>query len=112
MSRYGQECSRPVEVSAQVGQDGGDDEGQERAGELLTLQVTYLAIFFVFRSPSPPSSNDGRSKFEYQLERTVLDIFREIKERKNEALKTSFKKLVLFYHHYLYFTINSRIYLV
>ena len=40
MSRYGQECSRSVEVSAQVGQDGGDDEGQERAGELLTLQVS------------------------------------------------------------------------
>eukprot|EP01036_Dinobryon_divergens_P023364 gene23364-31703_t len=34
----------------------------------------------------------SKSKYEYQLERTVLDIFREIKERKNAALKTSFRK--------------------
>mmetsp|Transcript_16500 Transcript_16500/g.22552 ORF Transcript_16500/g.22552 Transcript_16500/m.22552 type:complete len:146 (+) Transcript_16500:233-670(+) len=34
----------------------------------------------------------SKSKYEYQLERTVLDIFREIKDRKNAALKESFTK--------------------
>jgi len=50
---------------------------------LLYFISAYIEIFDIFF---------GRSKYEYQLERTVLDIFREIKERKNAALKESFTK--------------------